>query len=286
MTESACHAASGRHPYRSECERCFGLCCVSLSYVKSADFAVTKDAGTPCPHLRPDFLCGIHNRLREVGFRGCVGYECFGAGQQVSQVTFAEKDWREHPELAPDMFRVFPIMQQLYEMLAYLWEALEREETKPIHERLRQALEETEAFTRLESKSIASLDVQGHRTAIKEWLLQASAFVRAAARPLGNIIGSKAAAVERRRGDLIGARLAGADLRGAELRGALLIAADLHGADMRGADVLGADFRDADLRRVKLTGSLYLTQAQVNSAVGDETTALPSWLAVPDHWRE
>lgn len=61
----------------------------------------------------------------------------------------------------------------------------------------------------------------------------------------------------------------GANLRGANLRGVLLIAADLREADMRMTDLIGADFRDADLSGANLEGSIFLTQAQLNSAKGN-----------------
>jgi hypothetical protein len=49
----------------ADCANCFGLCCVALPFAASADFAADKDAGVPCTHLRDDFGCGIHDRLRE-----------------------------------------------------------------------------------------------------------------------------------------------------------------------------------------------------------------------------
>ncbi len=82
---------------RGDCQRCFGLCCVALPFAASADFAVGKDAGTPCRNLQDDHRCGIHARLRQTGFTGCTVYDCFGAGQQVSQVTFGGRDWRSGP---------------------------------------------------------------------------------------------------------------------------------------------------------------------------------------------
>jgi uncharacterized protein YjbI with pentapeptide repeats len=73
---------------RADCERCFGLCCVAPAFSASADFAIDKDAGCPCPNLQADFRCAIHDRLRQRGFAGCTVYDCFGAGQKVAQVTF------------------------------------------------------------------------------------------------------------------------------------------------------------------------------------------------------
>ncbi|MRT44737.1 pentapeptide repeat-containing protein, partial [Xylella fastidiosa subsp. multiplex] len=66
---------------RGDCEHCFGLCCVALPFTASADFAIDKEAGRPCPNLRTDHRCGIHARLRDKGFTGCTVYDCFGAGQ-------------------------------------------------------------------------------------------------------------------------------------------------------------------------------------------------------------
>jgi hypothetical protein len=91
--------------------------CVALPYAKSADFAFDKDGGIPCRNLHSNYLCGIHNDLRDIGFRGCSAYECFGAGQKVSQITYNGKDWQLNKEIAQEMFDLYPIMQQLDEML-------------------------------------------------------------------------------------------------------------------------------------------------------------------------
>ncbi|MCM3791404.1 pentapeptide repeat-containing protein [Domibacillus indicus] len=269
--------ASKKSHLRADCEHCFGLCCVALPYAKSADFAMNKDGGTPCQNLMADFYCGIHQNLRQKGFRGCAVYECFGAGQKVSQVTYKGASWREHPASAKEMFDVFPIMQQLHEMLCYVEEALEWKETAPIQQELQEAARDIEALTQLSPQAILKLDVPVHRARVNELLLRSSAYVRSQARSKKK---SKAAG----RKDFFGAKLKGADLKGADLRGAHFIAVDLRGADMRLTDLIGADFRDADLRGADLTGSIFLTQAQVNAAKGDRYTKLPASVRKPDHW--
>ncbi len=87
----------GPSELRGDCANCFGLCCVAPPFAASADFAINKDAGQPCPNLQPDFRCGIHARLRERGFRGCVVFDCFGAGQKDSPLTFSGQDWATGP---------------------------------------------------------------------------------------------------------------------------------------------------------------------------------------------
>jgi uncharacterized protein YjbI with pentapeptide repeats len=259
---------------RADCTRCFALCCVAPAFAASADFAIAKSAGQPCPNLRQDFRCGIHTQLRESGFAGCTVYDCFGAGQQVSQVTFAGRDWRQAPAEARRMFAVFPIVRQLHELLWYLTEARALDAARPIHPELAAAHAETARLANAGPDQLLTLDVATHRHGVNALLLQASELARA----------QFPRRREHRAADLIGANLAEADLRGANLRGAYLIGADLRGADLRMADVIGADFRDANLRGADLTGSFFLIQSQLDAAKGDATTALPPALARPTHW--
>ncbi|MBM4793525.1 pentapeptide repeat-containing protein [Streptomyces sioyaensis] len=261
---------------RADCGSCFGLCCVALPFAASADFAIDKDAGRPCPNLRTDFRCGVHSQLRQRGFTGCTVFDCFGAGQKVSQVTFGGQDWRSAPGTARQMFDVFPVMRQLHELLWYLTEALTLPAARPVHAALRAALEKTQGLTRGSAQELLALDVPAHRGEVNALLLRTSELVRA------GVPGRKK---QRRGADLMGARLKGAGLRGANLRGACLIAADLTGADLRTADLIGADLRDADLAGADLTGALFLTQAQLNAARGDAATALPPSLTRPAHWQ-
>lgn len=261
---------------RGDCERCFGLCCVALPFTASADFAIDKQAGKPCRNLRDDHRCGIHARLRQKGFNGCTVYDCFGAGQKVSQVTFGGQDWRTGSrEHARRMFDVFPVVRQLHELLWYLTEALALPAARPLHTELRGILDKTDELTRQAPEDLAALDVAAHRQDVNVLLLKTSELARA------GIGGRKK---NRRGADLMGARLKGADLRGANLRGAYLIAADLTGADLRGADLIGADLRDTDLTDADLTGAFFLTQPQLNAARGGAGTRLPGSVTRPVHW--
>lgn len=267
----------------ADCENCFGLCCVALPFAASADFAIDKNAGQPCQNLQLDFRCSIHNTLRQRGFKGCTVYDCFGAGQKVSHITFGGQDWRQSPGSAKQMFEVFPIMRQLHELLWYLTEALTLQQARPIHGALRLALDETERLTYLDPDSLLKIDMSAHRAEINALLLQTSELVRS--ETLRQQKGHKSRRKTYGRGaDLIGANLRGADLRGANLRGAYLIAADLRGADLRVADLIGADLRDADFRGANLTDSIFLTQAQLNAAKGNFDTKIPPSLSRPMHW--
>lgn len=259
----------------SDCSRCFGLCCVALPFTKSVDFPVDKPAGQPCAHLRDDFRCATHSQLRDRGYRGCTVFECFGAGQQVSQVTFGGRDWRDAPETAPRMFQVFAVMRQLHEVLRHLTEALGWPAARPVWRDLHALLAEVQRLTAGNAQDLLRLNVAAVRAQAGPLLARASELVRA---------GVPGRAVNRQHADLIGADLRGADLRGASLRGTYLIRADLRGADLRGADLLGTDLRDADLRGADLRGSLFLTEVQVNASKGDMGTRLPTAFTRPAHW--
>ncbi|MFH7593642.1 pentapeptide repeat-containing protein [Streptomyces racemochromogenes] len=260
---------------QADCANCFALCCVALPFAKSADFAVNKSAGTPCKNLRQDFRCGIHTRLRDQGFQGCTVFDCFGAGQQISQVTFEGRDWRTHPETRQAMFDAFPVMRQMHELLFYVSAALAVPAAAPLHPALRELLTKTEALTRADAAALTALDVPALRQEINVLLLETSELARAKA---------PGRRKNHRGADLMGARLSGADLRGANLRGAYLIAADLRRADLRGADLIGADLRDTNLRGADLRDTLFLTQPQLAAAQGDAHTRIPPTLSRPAHW--
>lgn len=257
----------------ADCGSCFGLCCVALAFEKSADFAVDKDVGEPCVNLEPGFGCGIHADLREEGYRGCTVYDCFGAGQKVSHVTFGGVSWREAPSTSAQMFAMLPIMRELHELLWYLGEAAELPTASAMRGDLVSTHEDIERMTRGTPDELTALDLPAHRDRVGELLRRVSRLVRA-----GTTEKDHAGA------NLFGANLRGVDLSGADLRGAYLIAADLSDADLRLADLLGADLRDARLAGADLTGSIFLTQAQVNAAKGDARTRLPPSLVRPDHW--
>jgi hypothetical protein len=248
----------------ADCSQCFGLCCVALPFARSADFPVDKPGGEPCHNLLADHRCGIHDRLLEGGWRGCVTFDCFGAGQQVSQVTFGGVSWREAPATAPMMYAVLPVMRQLHEMLAHLRDALALEPDEATRHGLTAVADEISAATDGTPDELLAVDLVAVRSRVGGLLRTVSASARERRRSRHGI--PKPPRQVRAGADLVAADLRGQDLRAADLRGALLIAADLRDADLRWADLLGADLRDADLRGARLDGALFLTRPQLAAA--------------------
>jgi hypothetical protein len=221
---------------------------VAPAFAKSSDFAINKASGQPCPNLAADFRCTIHERLDARGFHGCVVFDCFGAGQRITQEMFGGRSWRDEPA----MLTLLPIVRQLHELMWLLTEALKLDEAKPLHPELRAALAETDRL----AAGPGQLDLDAYRRKLNPLLQRASELARV-----------NTPKKDHRGADLIGRRMRGADLRGASLRGALLIGADLRDADLRRADFTGADLRGTDLRGADLTGALFLTKAQLRAAV-------------------
>ncbi|RKD51970.1 MULTISPECIES: hypothetical protein [unclassified Rhizobium] len=108
---------------RADCARCAGLCCLALSFDRSSLFAIDKAAGHPCPHLDDCAACTIHLRRAELGFRGCIEFDCLGAGQRVTQEIFKGRNWIEDRSLLGPMCQAFTTVLRAHECLLLLREA-------------------------------------------------------------------------------------------------------------------------------------------------------------------
>jgi len=82
-------------------------------------FAFDKAAGEACKHLA-GHRCAVHSQLESGGLRGCVHYQCDGAGQRVVQEVFPGQSWQDDPALLPAMLTAFAQMRQVHGLLALL----------------------------------------------------------------------------------------------------------------------------------------------------------------------
>lgn len=269
-----------RSDLRGDCSRCFALCCTAFGFTRSSDFAEDKPAGSPCRHLDASFSCTIHETLSSRGFRGCTVFDCFGAGQAVSQRLFAGVSWRDRPETRDRMFSAFAVVKELHEMMWHLLETQQRTYDPDIADDARELVESLASLTRRSVGELEFLEIGEIRASVRSVLMEVSAEVRA----------SFFADDRQMNPDLVpGADLAGTDLRGdrlcgADLRNALLIGADLRGCDLAGADLLGADLRGARVEDAELSLALYLTRPQLAAAHGNRRTRVPTGVPVPRSW--
>ncbi|MFD1032610.1 pentapeptide repeat-containing protein [Metaplanococcus flavidus] len=204
---------------KADCSQCFGLCCIALNLIASSDFAINKPAGVPCPNLQEDFRCSIHSELRETGFKGCTVFDCLGAGQMIAQSTFDGQSWKKEPENAEKMFKSLPVMQQLFEMIAFVAEALSYETTTLLQQDLTKQLEELQRLTNLNADELLNLDLISCRAPVNDLLLKASSELR---HRISNRVPrqQKKRDLELRGADWMGKNLTRQDLRGTNFRGA------------------------------------------------------------------
>jgi hypothetical protein len=76
--------------------------------------------------LDADHRCAIHAALRARGFPACATFDCYGAGQWVTQHLFGGKSWRTSPKLAARMFTLYGRVRVLHELMVLLELAIAR----------------------------------------------------------------------------------------------------------------------------------------------------------------
>lgn len=278
---------------RADCSKCVGLCCIALYFSKLDGFPHDKLPGKCCNNLTGEYRCKVHKELKRLGYRGCIGYDCFGAGQKTvqsirnssngilqTQTKLLSQNDRALP-LGESVLELFLVITQLHEMLWYLAEALKLNWDAGRAKKLQELIEMVIATTDFSAEKMRSVDIEAMRAKASSMLNEVSIEVRTLALGGANLAGPL---TMRSHGDFIGKDLRKRKLRGESLRGVQLIAANLTGMDLSYTELLGADLRGAVIKGADLSRSLYLTQAQVNSAVGDADTLLPERLLRPD-WK-
>jgi hypothetical protein len=105
---------------RADCSRCAGLCCVVHAFAAIQGFGFDKPAHSPCRHLTSSNRCSIHSELRLRGFSGCVAFDCYGAGQRVTEEVLHGASWRASPESAAEAFAAYEIFLVLHRLMAML----------------------------------------------------------------------------------------------------------------------------------------------------------------------
>jgi len=133
-------------------------------------FGYDKPAQTPCINLQPDFRCSIHGRLAESGFPGCIAFDCYGAGQWVTQQVFQGASWRDSVLTGKRMFEAFSRFRTLHELMALLIVARQHVKEKDILEKLDRKLKEIEKITVAETADCGRIEITTLRQEIMGFL--------------------------------------------------------------------------------------------------------------------
>lgn len=95
---------------------------MALSFAREDGVAIDKPAGEACPNLQGGGACGIYGERAAKGFGFCIRYECFGAGQRVTQELFGGRNWRDDPALIRPMMDAFAHMRAVHDALVLMKE--------------------------------------------------------------------------------------------------------------------------------------------------------------------
>jgi hypothetical protein len=110
--------------FRADCSRCCGLCCVVPDQLAVQGFRVDKPAERPCAYLNGMHRCSIHVTRALQGYPACEGFDCYGAGQWITQLLFQGAAWSDSPELAQQMFTAYRYWAPRFAAAALLEAAL------------------------------------------------------------------------------------------------------------------------------------------------------------------
>lgn len=263
-------------PYKIKCEKCCGLCCVALYFSKIGGFPEDKNSGIACKNLQNDYKCKIHSKLSANGLKGCMAYDCFGAGQQITRLLSKKPKWRTISAEDNDMiFKAFMTVMQLHHTLWYLTEATILHLPKAEKELLELLLIEGKELTEQPIEVLQNLDIIPFREKANKFLKGICQAVVEGQSDNGETMQSS---------DYMGKSMKHENLIGKDFSMSLLIAADLEQANLYGANFLGADMRDTNIKNTDLSHCIFLTQMQINSARGNRNTILPTYLYKPLTW--
>ena len=260
---------------KSDCTQCSGLCCTALFFSKMDGFPENKITGKPCSNLQKNYQCKIHGELEKKKMKGCIGYDCFGAGQHVTQSIYSGQTWQDKPKQAKEIFDVYIVVYQLYQIRYFLLESMALFPAKILRSKIKPLIQENEIICNCEPQDIIKFNLENYRNKANVFLKQVCSLLQ------------KSLCTENKKCPevLIGKSFQNKDFRGLDLSTKLLIAANFNNCVFDGTIFLGADTRDTDFSNADLRDAVFLSQGQINVAKGNRNTKLPQYLDHPFTWR-
>ncbi|WP_195270104.1 pentapeptide repeat-containing protein [Eubacterium sp. 1001713B170207_170306_E7] len=205
-----------------------------------------------------------------------MAYDCVGAGQKVTQTIYQGKTWQDKGTRANEVYLVFLAVYRLHQMLWYLTEAATLIPAADIRRAVETVIQDLDRLTRQTPEMLLKVNLDECRDRTNQLLKEAWHSVQKT---------QKVPARDKKSPDFIGRNFKRASLDGQDFSQSLLIAANLEGCSLKGANLLGADLRDTNLKDADLRDSIFLTQAQINSAKGNERTRLLEFIVRPEQWK-
>lgn len=258
-----------KHNFKIDCSKCCGLCCSALFFSKVDGFPENKKAGIPCSNLQENFFCKIHNKLEETNLKGCIGYDCFGAGQYVTQNLYNGETWLTLKNKKDEIFNVFIIIYQLFQIRYYLEEGKNIIKSNNLINNIKDLILENNAFITLSPTDILKINLKDYRAKVNICLKEVH----------NNLNIKKLNKV------LYGKNFKLKNMNNLDLSMELLIGSNFDGCTFNETTFLGSDTRDANFSNANLSKAFFITQGQINSAKGNKNTRLPKDLDYPVTWK-
>lgn len=258
-----------------DCSKCSGLCCTALFFSKIDGFPENKIAGKPCTKLQNNYGCKIHNELEKRNMKGCIGYDCFGAGQHVTQWIYKGETWQTLQEQSKEIFDVFVMIFQLYQIRYFLEESRVVILAKELWPDIENLINENEVLCNSTPQNILNIDIESYRNKVNITLKKVCESIKKGFKNSDN----KGVT------EFLGRNFKKRDMSGLDLSMKLLIAANFDGCTFNGTVFLGSDTRDTNFSNADLREAVFLTQGQINSAKGNRNTKLPKHLDYPVTWK-
>jgi hypothetical protein len=206
--------------------------------------------------------------------KGCLAYDCFGAGQIVTAL-YERENWRSNPKIAQEIFEVFIKVFNLQQILWFLSEILTLMPAKALWEKSYIYMNQLDFLIQSSPKDILNFDLGEFRENVNPLLKDTGEIIKREVFYTNGIIKKK---------DFIGHNFKKARLDGYNFSSSLLIAANLEGCSLTGSNFIGADLRDTNIKNADLRESIFLTQGQINAAKGNQNTCIPKHLIKPLSW--
>lgn len=200
--------------------------------------------------------------------KGCLAYDCCGAGQIVTRLYGAE-NWKSNPSTAQEEFDVFVKSFYLQQILWYLSEVITLQPAKELWKEADIFSDELHLLLKSSPQEILDFDIASFKRNVNVLLNRAWTKVKTQVGNSNNLEKKK---------DFIGHNFKKSKLVGCDFSSTLLIAANLEGCDLTGCNFLGTDMRDTNIKNANLSKSIFLTQGQVNAAIGNLNTRIPKHL--------
>ena len=106
----------------------------------------------------------------QYNLKGCMAFDCLGAGQKVTSDIYGGVSWKDRPEAASEIFKVFLAVWQLHQMVWYLAEASAVIPAEKLADDIDALICEYRQITTLAPAQLLQIDIEEYRSRVNRIL--------------------------------------------------------------------------------------------------------------------